>query len=926
MYTKDQVASQMEALLSSADEVTRNQAHEYLMKFQNSQEAWSVCRELLVPQTQHASLFLASQILYKKIQDEWHLLEVSQKQELRNYLLTLVGSPLNNPQAFKKICQALAMVGVLSITTFWENFIVDVLNLQLIEPILEVVDCIPHCVEEHCISKKVSEFIKTKIREAAPALLDFFCYAITDKGYLPQVVEVLKNWRGVTLPILGHNQLFTCLANSFAQKPYFLASLCETFVNAISSTEYSKLLLTRSYKGDISQFLCKIPQPDLKNLETLIQTTIQLAPETLYSEDEVLRRRFAELSTCIISNYMIFLFDTRFSDSLWELLTRVSSHQDLSICMTAIEVYYDLKEGFTRNVESLEGVQVFDKLKTCVETIATRCRYDSEEHYIQLTQSQSDEEIPFQDFRISAEDVFYSIYIIYEKHNPNGGRAFLSNLSPLIQSPTSSGNSELFVFICRAVLMAITENSEYLVLSDIVKTALGLPSSPIVVKTVIYLVNDIGLEFKNIPELFPSAVEYVVGSLVNNVGSGFMIDSNAVECLLNFSCECGSLFTYEIVMPLLQTCETVLPGLKNAIADKLVEALLNVVIKLPDDSRNQSVKKVCSYLDYETRNLVLDQNSQQKFSKCIIMWASALNSLSEIPSRVLVETLGEAVPKAIEVACVGMSLYKDTEGIVTAVSLFMKRVLKAFNVECDLYFGDIANCMLSNYTKGNEEALSVVVQGISTLGNCPNTLNWISANFASIYRKLFQEIQLSPEPDLISNFFDLQHKFYECVGGLSEEVISENLYLGCKLLPLLSTRNSSKSVITFFNLVFGQENQPDSLKVYCSEVVKQSLANLHIINRNSIQFLAYLFGDIRSNYQSEFYNGLVSGFQAFENFSQNERERLIYCFVNVETSPVFQMKNLLQTLSNILKGMGNFDSIVATEIAIASKQRTKVNL
>lgn len=193
MFSKEEVAVHMQILLTSANEIERNSSHQYLLNFQSSSEAWGICQELILPNIPNIPLILASQIFYKKIQTDWHLLDTIQKQELKTYLLGLILLDFTNPQAFKKICQSLALVGILAINLFWESFISDLLKLPKLEVVLEVIDCVPFCLEEFNLSKKTSEFIKTKIREQVSEIMEFLYVILCEKGYLLQILEVLKN-------------------------------------------------------------------------------------------------------------------------------------------------------------------------------------------------------------------------------------------------------------------------------------------------------------------------------------------------------------------------------------------------------------------------------------------------------------------------------------------------------------------------------------------------------------------------------------------------------------------------------------------------------------------------------------------------------------------------------------------------------------
>ena len=69
-------------------------------------------------------------------------------------------------------------------------------------------------------------------------------------------------------------------------------------------------------------------------------------------------------------------------------------------------------------------------------------------------------------FRISAEDAFYSVFLIFDKHHPEKGRGLIRELGGLL-SERDEFNSEIFIFIMRSILLAITEHEEVQLLWEV---------------------------------------------------------------------------------------------------------------------------------------------------------------------------------------------------------------------------------------------------------------------------------------------------------------------------------------------------------------------------------------------------------------------------------------------------------------------------
>jgi hypothetical protein len=75
-----------------------------------------------------------------------------------------------------------------------------------------------------------------------------------------------------------------------------------------------------------------------------------------------------------------------------------------------------------------------------------------------IQQKSEDEEVIFTQFRISAEDTFYSIFLIFNKHHVLKGRGLIKELGGLLDG--DEFNTEIFVFMMRSLLLGITEHEE----------------------------------------------------------------------------------------------------------------------------------------------------------------------------------------------------------------------------------------------------------------------------------------------------------------------------------------------------------------------------------------------------------------------------------------------------------------------------------
>ena len=126
--------------------------------------------------------------------------------------------------------------------------------------------------------------------------------------------------------------------------------------------------------------------------------------------------------------------------------------------MVGIEFFYSLKEVLI-GLEAVPG-HIYECLLECIRYLAKRCSFTSYQFFFKaLAQKPEDEEVGFMQFRISAEDVFYSVYLIFNKQHLEKGRGFIKQLGGFI-TPPDEFNSEIFIFMVRSMLLGITGGKE----------------------------------------------------------------------------------------------------------------------------------------------------------------------------------------------------------------------------------------------------------------------------------------------------------------------------------------------------------------------------------------------------------------------------------------------------------------------------------
>lgn len=237
----------------------------------------------------------------------------------------------------------------------------------------------------------------------------------------------------------------------------------------------------------------------------------------------------------------------------------------------------------------------------------------------------------------------------------------------------------------------------------------------------------------------------------------------------------------------------------------------------------------------------------------------------------------------------------------------------------------MAHSLLSILSSKNPDGLNFFVNAFSLISWEVNTSKWISDNFATLHTYLSNSIKQSPDPDLISYFFDIHTKLYEKHHPYSfnTEMVSSVIELAIYVIPLITNRNPCRSIFFYLHLIYSSSSENAVVDNYVLPLTNAIVSNLHTLNPNTFLFVSGTLGALRSRNEQEFYQGAIEGLSAgiYGAVSQKDKERMLSCFMKAKTDPVHQMKNFVQSISNILKNMGHIDSIMATEIAIAQQQR-----
>lgn len=459
--------------------------------------------------------------------------------------------------------------------------------------------------------------------------------------------------------------------------------------------------------------------------------------------------------------------------------------------------------------------------------------------------------------------------------------------------------------------------------------AFSLPDDPLVCKAVIFFINDLGVNFRLIPDTFGHALKYVIAAgFYNPNRTQFYLDSNAIECLLNFSTDCIGLFDCESIVSTIDIATAALPDLKSNYADKLVQALLKLAAVLPTEVYAQKLSLIMHSASEEAFKLNPSQSDPPKIKKqvgkTIMIWGAALNSLDAADMQVMTKVLAGPICSTVTLATKALQAYSQDEGIVLAVSNLFKRLIRALKQDAvsniqDVLFPEIVTSCLTNYRPPYESLLSVITTAIGELVNSPITNAWLVANYLSLLNSLMGHLNVSSDPELISSFFEIHSKLVENLQLqlLTPEVIAQLVGTTVAALQSVTNRNPCNAVLYFMILLYSVDALIPQLVSYVQQLTCTLVLSLEKLHSTTLHHVATLVGILRA-FPEEFQQGVVMALnaEAYAKLTHGQKGIALKCLIGLPSKPISALKQFALDLSKILRGVSPADILINSEIAL----------
>ena len=455
-----------------------------------------------------------------------------------------------------------------------------------------------------------------------------------------------------------------------------------------------------------------------------------------------------------------------------------------------------------------------------------------------------------------------------------------------------------------------------------------LSNFPLVTKGVVLLLNDCSSSLSSLTDLLFPSLDFLFTRGISQT-QHYSLVSLSVESLQNICSDCKAAFTAPTALQLYQVAECVLPLLKPADADKLVDCIYETSTILPQADMLQGIERLLIHSFSalkEVNEATLGSANGPLLARGLMVFASTLKALEQLSAQYLLPLLEPYLGHVLNLARWVLMQRKEGE-LVEAVAQVYRRVFTSIAGNADSFFPSIAQSILVSKTCYSEDIVKSLVLGVSTLGNEPATSAWLGTSFGPLCQQILEELGKTTDPDLAATCFELFTKAIEYIPDFftSTAVLQAVFIASENSLKHLSSRACNSSVLNTLYFLFSSTRLKASTQPFAAAVTTLLLTSLCSLHSAANIKAAVLILALRTFFPAEFETGLQAGLSTplYSSFTPLDKERCAKCFTHLPSSPVGLMRVLVETVWKIHKGLANVSALIGSELQIASQAHSE---
>ncbi|KAL4471429.1 hypothetical protein ABPG74_008322 [Tetrahymena malaccensis] len=931
-FTKEKFIYEYNNLCTHPDQVVKQKANLFIMNFQKSNEAWSVCKELLDTKDQQIQ-FIAAQIILMKTKQNFLSLSNDAYFELRAFLFNQVENREDfSVPTLQRLCSALSALALVGLGFGnWQTLVEDLIpfmqkgkkqlwiGLQVMQSLVENKD-------DMILGNNVVSHIKKILIQQSSSVIDIFNSLLTldDVDIVKKSLECLESWAGFEMKMLYNSTLVT---NVIKNGQRYTQLVCEILIKMIKNSENTDLLA----RNQLDETSASIPEQEYLNIQNVIRLINEL-PQSIYTCD---------LLVNLLQNFpIILLSSTEMCQGLFNMYFSFLNSNEPKISSNAIsyieEWLNNLKQYSLENIQP-HYVEFFSQsLKILIEKCKKR-KIDKitkaekpviiidtetgEETHYNPNADESDDDLNLEEkkmtlheYRECCQDAFYNIFkALRDLQQERGIQQIYDYIFSLLdpQSYMSIPNEQTrFEQYCLTAEVAIYASINFIELESQYKNNTNidkiitfiisqLPISDITVQTGLQYLYDASYQFKHNPNLFHPTIQFILTQFNNP-----KLSSQAAESLKSII-ELSESHSHFESLQLLGEFFTKAFSNQNLISFPTLESLIQAVLVFTVKLNNEEQKKNAIfsflqifqiYLEQEYAKVVAQTLSRQDLERLLDIMKSIFQGfdLLELKYRKNSQKLvSQFVAQNLHIID---SMFKQFSTI--RFKAFYERfitlyvfIIKSCGKDIPEQFVNFLNISLEIFQQNPLKyyaSLKLLNKLIEELSSQSQVLqNWLLTNYGSlntlIYNILISDVK-NQDPDLMKYYFELcknMQLHFEQI--LLQSNFEQTLQFIFHTLTHVENFNMTREILKFLSQLVQKNHTIDYTQILAN-IVKA----INLLQRVQINHLAVIL--IQSILKNN--NDQVSALVIYQNLDLPEQTEDEKKYIAEELLKVAKTNNL----------------------------------
>ncbi|CAD8062444.1 unnamed protein product [Paramecium sonneborni] len=805
--------------LANPDKTISHQANQYILKLQQSNEAFAIAKELLdQPNIQQEYQFIACQMIYRRLKEECNI-------SIQPYLLQLLARPLPTV-ALNQVCSSFAVI-IVGNRSLWGGILQELIELMKAKMTIGIEILTQIAIQGKEWYKKSEQLrLQQEFISQENTLSEIFLSLlyVQDLSIFNQTVYCIECWVQFSYNLFKDLKL----------TQQILSLIHQTIQNNI--TEYSDKLFALLNEGVIfsqynrQQNVNSIDSSVLQNLNLILEFIIKI-----YSPN--LSKGYASFATKFICDFYSIVFNSQYEQAVFNLMGNIVSNPSRKIAFQTFEFWSQMRE-----YNKLQGFGL-----NILQTMIDKCRMKTIKLTKEFLLGEPEEEdtdynvkyceggqhfISTSDFREHSKDIFYSIYKSAEMNNQSVQyfQIVLTNLvisSPDQQIQIIQSESALFS-LCSIIDEAdIQINNQ--IIQQIIQFILSLPvhqNFDIIVKTSLQMFSEFTNQLQLNNEILLQITQYFFKYMLHPLLGP--LAGVAFEQICNLS----TLNNIQLISESVKFLELHFNEFINqSQVSNYIDGIIKLCYRLFEQGNTECLIQLFNFANQQFQQLKNPQITEKQFNYnnalviTILQWIN-LNAKENDQIKQLMDLLCQSIFEPLLFVLQGQQGFSIYDEIFKLIRIILK-VSNYSNQQQIIHLLQISFQIFHSDPIQKHHWLQLITQAIGRSVDHQFIVQWAKVNDYQIHLFCIESFKCWKDPDLMKVYVEFVKECIRCC----HQVLFESPYLQkiidiiCDAFLSLNSYEMQREILHFFKTLF---QYLDNNKEYFNPLVVKIITTLFI--------------------------------------------------------------------------------------------------